>query len=165
MGHKATVFETILLGRKPYLGWHVQQSDIEQVEKTISYFGLEAFANRSIVQLSGGERQKVFLARALAQEPEYLLLDEPINNLDLSSQYEFMNLLQKVCTEQKIGMLIILHDIDLALRYCNEFFLLKDTKTINIHDKEEFTEEIITEIFDIDVRFIEYEGQRLIMYN
>ena len=88
--------------------------------------GLEALRLRPVDELSGGELQKVMLARALVQQPKVLLLDEPTSNLDPRNQYEMMKLVHTVADEKNITVLVVIHDLSLALRFCDRFLLMKD---------------------------------------
>ena len=115
---------TLLLGRKPYIKWGVSQEDRRMVDDTLRRMGLEDFAMRYLHQLSGGEQQKVLLARALVQQPKLLLLDEPTSNLDLRNQYEVLSLVRQVCRERNITAILVIHDLNLALRFCDRFVFL-----------------------------------------
>lgn len=121
---RMTVYETLLLGRKPYIKWGVSQEDRRMVDDTLRRMGLESFAMRYLHQLSGGEQQKVLLARALVQQPKLLLLDEPTSNLDLRNQYEVLSLVREVCRERNITAILVIHDLNLALRFCDRFVFL-----------------------------------------
>lgn len=121
---RMTVYETLLLGRKPYIKWGVSQTDRRMVDDTLRRMGLEGFAMRYLHQLSGGEQQKVLLARALVQQPKLLLLDEPTSNLDLGNQYEVLSLVREVCRERNITAILVIHDLNLALRFCDRFVFL-----------------------------------------
>lgn len=121
---RMTVYETLLLGRKPYIKWGVSQEDRRMVDDTLRRMGLEGFAMRYLHQLSGGEQQKVLLARALVQQPKLLLLDEPTSNLDLGNQYEVLSLVRQVCRERNITAILVIHDLNLALRFCDRFVFL-----------------------------------------
>ena len=125
---QTTVFDCVLLGRKPYIKWGVSQEDLDLCTAMIQRVGLEKLQLRSLDELSGGELQKVMLARALVQKPKVLLLDEPTSNLDPRNQYEMMALVQEIAREQGITVLIVIHDLNLALRYCDRFYFLKDGK-------------------------------------
>lgn len=123
----ATVFETVLMGRKPYISWRASAADLEIVSRILKMLKLEDFTDRSLNELSGGERQKVIIGRALAQKPSVLLLDEPTSNLDLKHQLEIMNLI-KLQTENGISSIIAIHDLSLAGRYCDKIVLLNEGK-------------------------------------
>ena len=121
-----TVFDAVLLGRKPYIKWDVSSKDIELTEEILKVMNLEEYALRYINELSGGEMQKVVIARALVQQPRILLLDEPTSDLDLKNQLEVMKLIKEVSCAQNIASIVVMHDINLALRYSDKFIVLKD---------------------------------------
>lgn len=121
-----TVFDTVLSGRKPYLRWGVGKKDYEITEHVLAEFRLTALSARPVSALSGGERQRAALARALAQEPRILLLDEPTANLDLQGQLEFVRLLRGLAREQGKTVLASVHDLNLALRFADRVLLLKN---------------------------------------
>jgi iron complex transport system ATP-binding protein len=120
----ATVFDVVLLGRRPYLGWSVSSKDIKIVSEILSMLKLDELAMRNFNELSGGERQKVLIARALAQEPKILLLDEPTSNLDLKHQLEIMELVKRLAIERRLIVILVSHDLNLAARYCDRLVLL-----------------------------------------
>ncbi|MCL0065867.1 ABC transporter ATP-binding protein [Dehalococcoidia bacterium] len=124
----ATVFDTVLLGRKPYITWGLSQHDKEVVSDAISLMGLEEYTLRQFNELSGGERQKVLITRALVQEPELLLLDEPTSNLDMRHQIEVLNVIRWVAKAKGITVLMVLHDLNLASRFSDRVVMLKEGK-------------------------------------
>lgn len=121
-----SVFDAVLLGRKPHIGLEASKHDIEITGNIIKMLGLNDVAFRNTVELSGGELQKVIIARALAQEPRVLLLDEPINHLDIKNQLEIMTLLKGITQKMALTTVVVLHDISMALRFADRFLLLKD---------------------------------------
>ncbi|MDH7576530.1 MAG: ABC transporter ATP-binding protein [Bacillota bacterium] len=121
-----TVFETVLMGRKPHLSWGVGKGDLEVVGAVLQRLGLAGFAERYLAELSGGERQKVYLARALTQEPDVLLLDEPTSNLDVKHQLEVLELVRDVAKQQEKCVLMVMHDLNLAVRFSDQLLMLKD---------------------------------------
>ncbi|AIS33138.1 MULTISPECIES: ABC transporter ATP-binding protein [Methanobacterium] len=153
-----TVFDAVLLGRKPYIKWDVSRGDIELTEKVLKVMGLEDYSLRYINELSGGELQKVVIARALVQEPQILLLDEPTSDLDLKNQLEVMKIIKDVSSTQKIASVVVMHDINLALRYSDKFIILKDGQVFTTGGKEVITPEIIKETYGVDVHVTNYEG-------
>jgi len=121
-----TVLETVLMGRKPYLKWGVTKRDLEVVGQALKYMGIEDLAERYLDQLSGGQRQKVLLARALAQEPEVLLLDEPTSSLDIKHQLEVLELVKHRVQREKSTVVMVMHDLNLAARFSDQIIILKD---------------------------------------
>lgn len=119
-----TVYETVMLGRKPYIAWREGAKDREFVWKILSALGMNALAFRQVQELSGGERQKVSIARALAQNPNVLLLDEPTNNLDLRHQLDVLLLLRHLAHRQRITVIMAVHDLSLAARFTDKLLLM-----------------------------------------
>lgn len=146
-----SVFEAVLLGRKPYFTWTAAASDLHRVETALLLLGLDSLARRPTDRLSGGETQKVALARALVQEPKLLLLDEPTSALDLRNQVELLRLLRAVVREQQLVALLCLHDINLALRYADRFLLLREGRLIGDVRYEGLTPEMIEQVYGIPV--------------
>ncbi len=153
-----TVFDSVLLGRKPYIKWDATAEDRQIASDIIKKMKLEDFALRTVSQLSGGEAQKVMLARALAQEPKLLLLDEPTSNLDPRNQHEVLQLVKKIAQEHNICVAIIIHDLNLAIRYCDRFVFLKDSRVFSYGGFETMTPENIEEVYQMHVHIIEYMG-------
>jgi iron complex transport system ATP-binding protein len=153
-----TVFDTILLGRKPYIEWDSTSADKEIVCDILRKMNLESFALRNVSELSGGEVQKVMLARALAQEPKLLLLDEPTSNLDPRNQHEVLQIVKKIAEEHNTCVAIIIHDLNLAIRYCDRFVFLKDSRLFSYGGLETMTAENIQEVYRIHVHITEYKG-------
>ena len=149
-----TVFDSVLLGRKPYIRVEPTQNDMEITESIIRRMGLESFSLRYTDELSGGEMQKVMLARALAQQPKVLLLDEPTSNLDLRNQYECMATVREIALEENISVIIVIHDLNLALRYSDRYLFVKDGGIYAYGDRSIMTAENIREVYDIPV-FVE----------
>ena len=102
------------------------------------------------------------MARAMAQQPKYLLLDEPTGNLD-PDQHEMMSIVRIITSEQNIGTAIVIHDLNLAIRYCDRFLLLKDTQVHSFGGLEIITSELIREIYGIETDIIEHKGRKIIV--
>jgi iron complex transport system ATP-binding protein len=121
-----TVMEVVLMGRSPWLGrFDLERPlDIDAAQEALSVTGTAHLKNRPINALSGGERQRVILARALAQDPEILLLDEPTSHLDIAFQFEMMESVTALCRERGLAVLAVLHDLNLASQYCDELVLI-----------------------------------------
>ena len=160
---ETTVFDYVLLGRKPYIKWSLKQSDIDLCTKTLKNLGLYHLQLRKLHELSGGELQKIMLARALVQQPRVLLLDEPTSNLDPKNQYEMMNLVHKIAKEQNITVLIVIHDLNLALHCCDKFYFLKDGKGYSYGGIETITHETIENVYGINAKVKEFEHRKIVM--
>ncbi len=158
-----TVFDTVLLGRKPHITWDATKKDRQIVSETMERLDLEPFALRYVTELSGGEAQKVMIARALAQEPKLLMLDEPTSNLDPKNQHEVLSLVTEIAKEQEKTVMVVLHDLDLAIRYCDGFLFLKDSELFAYGDETVMTAENIGEAYGIPVEVVDHRGIRLVL--
>ncbi|NJM20545.1 MAG: ABC transporter ATP-binding protein [Richelia sp. RM2_1_2] len=122
-----TVYQLVGLGRNPHQNWwqwELDAQDRDKVESAIDAVGIEQFKNRPVERLSGGERQRAFLALALAQNPQFLLLDEPTTYLDLRYQLQLLELLKKLNLQQELTIITVLHELNLAARYSNRLAML-----------------------------------------
>lgn len=154
--NKITVFDAVLLGRKPYIKWDVTSKDLKLVEDTLKLLDLSSLSMAYTDQLSGGELQKVVIARALVQQPEILLLDEPTSNLDLKNQIEVLELVKDIIDRQRLAAVVSIHDLNLALRYANKFLLLKDGKIYDFGDKTIITSKSIKDVYGVSVVIEKY---------
>ena len=154
-----TVFETVLMGRKPHITWTETKEDKKIVAETLERLELGNFALRDINQLSGGERQKVYIARALVQQPKILLLDEPTANLDLKHQIEVLDLLYET-KRNGVAIIIAIHDINLALKYCDKILILNKGVIFASGGKEILSKENIEIVYGVKVSIIQ-RGDRI----
>lgn len=160
----AKVFDVVLTGRKPFISWKPSKKDVEITARILKTLHIEHIAMRDVDKLSGGQQQIVSIARALAQEPEILLLDEPVSNLDIRHQIEVMELLHKL-SEQGIIIIIAIHDINMAVRYASKYIMLKNGEIFAQGGKKIITKYNIEQLFDIKVNIIEKNGEVVIVPN
>jgi len=149
-----TVLEMTLMGRTPYLSLlgFEQPYDLEIAYEALSLVGVEHLATRSMDKLSSGERQLVMMARALAQKPSLLILDEPTSHLDLKHQRRMFDLLEKLKTERGVASLAVCHDLNLASEYADLVLILKEGKVAALGSpKEVLTEKTIGNTFGVHV--------------
>jgi iron complex transport system ATP-binding protein len=162
-GSRSTVFNTVLLGRKPYIHWDITQNDMAIAGQALETLGLSDYALRFLDELSGGELQKVIIARALAQQPEILLLDEPTSSLDLKNQLEVLSLIRQITREWSIAALVAMHDLNLALRFADRFILLKDKTIFAAGGQEVMTPENIESVYAVPVMIAAHNGSRVVI--
>lgn len=158
-----TVYDTILLGRVSRFGLVSTNDDKEVVDSIIEEMGLEANAFRNVNELSGGERQKVAIARALAQEPEMLVFDEPTGNLDIGNEQLILKEAKRLAKEKGITIIVAIHDINTALSFGDKFFLLKKGTLVNQGGEEIITPEHINCIFDVNVKVEYINGRKIVI--
>ena len=158
-----TVFDSVLLGRISRFGMKAGEEDYKAVEKLLEDMGLKEYALRNVEELSGGERQKIAIARAMAQEPKMMVFDEPTGNLDIANEQQILREAKRLAREKGIAILSSLHDLNRALAFGDKFFFLKNGVVKYTGGKECFTREIIRDIYDIDVRVLEVEGKKVIL--
>ncbi|HWQ75008.1 MAG TPA: ABC transporter ATP-binding protein [Syntrophomonas sp.] len=162
-GSRCTVFDAVLLGRKPYIRWDVTKKDLEITDQAIAALGLSGFAMRYLDELSGGELQKVVIARALGQEPELLLMDEPTSNLDLKNQLEVLQIIRGVTEERGISAVVTMHDLNLALRFADKFLFLKDGFVFAAGGPEVVTPATIENVYSVPVIIQNYGSQSVVI--
>ena len=158
-----TVFDSILLGRISYFGLKAGDSDYKAVEQILMDMQLEEFAFRNVDELSGGERQKIAIARAMAQEPKMMIFDEPTGNLDMANEQLIIREARRLAKEKNISILSSLHDLNQAMAFGDKFFFMKDGVVKYAGGREIITPEVIRDIFDITVQIREIDGQTVVL--
>jgi iron complex transport system ATP-binding protein len=157
------VIDTVLLGRKPYIKWKASGEDLGRAMEILCRLGLGQLALRSLSELSGGEAQKVAIARALVHSAKILLLDEPTNNLDLKNQIEVMELIRRIVKTQGLSAIIAIHDLDLAFRFSDDFLFLKDHRIYSLSKKEDLSAETIQQVYGVSVSLMKVAGRTIVV--
>ena len=158
-----SVFDSVLAGRMSYFGLKAGTEDIAAVERILADMDLEGFAARNVGELSGGERQKIAIARALAQEPKLLVFDEPTGNLDIANEQLIIREARRLAEEKGIGILTSLHDINQAIDLGDRFFFLKEGKVRYAGGPELITETVLQDIFEADVHIAEIGDKKIVI--
>lgn len=162
---KLTVRELVAFGRFPYSGGHLTQEDKAIIDKAIGYMELEEFQDRFIDELSGGQRQRAYIAMVIAQDTEYVLLDEPTNNLDIYHATNMMKIVRRLCDELGKTVILVLHEINYAAFYSDYICAFTDGKIAKFGTvKEVMTKETLSDIYNVEFEIMEIEGKPLSIY-
>ena len=154
-----TVYELVCLGRSPHKKWwelELNENDYMKVERSIDLTDMRTFKNKSIQSLSGGQRQRAYLALALAQDSKIILLDEPTTFLDIRYQLQFFELLKRLNKEEELSIITVIHDINLAARYCDRLAVMKEGELLGIDIPSKIlTKEMMVKAFNVETCLIE----------
>ncbi len=151
-----TVTDLALLGRKPHVTWSLSDRDLGIVQDAVTRMGISPLAAKFVDEISGGERQKAFIARALAQEPELFLFDEPTSSLDVKHQIEVCRIMQDVAHTEGKTVILAVHDLNLAYRFADRIVLLSEGSVIAEGEPDEvMTPRRIRDVYQIDIQFID----------
>lgn len=160
-----TVHDMVMLGRRPYMGWSFSREDHDIVHAAMARLGLMDMRGRFLNQLSGGERQKVMLARALAQQPRLLLLDEPTSALDIRNQYQVLKIVGELCRTEGLTAVVVIHDLTLALRFCDRFLLMRDGQVYRCGGLEVLDKTALREVYGVDAEPVMVNGRHIVLVN
>lgn len=151
-----TVFDIVLMGRTPHLGRLDRETskDVEVAKKAMTITNTQHLADRLIDEVSGGEKQRIIIARALTQEPKILLLDEPTLHLDINHQLEVLELIKGLAIKNRLIVVWVSHDLNLANRYCDRLMLINSSKIHSIGKPQEvLTRDNIEDVYNIEVEY------------
>jgi iron complex transport system ATP-binding protein len=152
------VLDAVLLGRRPHIRWDTSQDDIDRTIAVLESLNLTSLANRHTDELSGGELQKVAVARALVQDPQVLLLDEPTSNLDLRNQVDVLSVIRDAALTRRVAVILTIHDLNLAIRNADRFLFLADGQVRAAGGTEILNAGMIGDVYGIPVSMGRIDG-------
>jgi iron complex transport system ATP-binding protein len=159
------VRDLVAFGRYPHSGGRPTIEDKEHIERALEQLDLLPMADKFVDELSGGQRQRAFIAMVLAQDTEYLLLDEPLNNLDMRHSVEMMRLIRRLADELGKTVVVVIHDINFASCYSDTILAMRDGRLLHQGSPAEIMRpEVLRDIYEIDIRIEEIEGNRIGVY-
>ena len=162
---KLTVRELVAFGRFPYSGSHLSDEDEAMIDKAIMYMELKEFENSYIDELSGGQRQRAYIAMVIAQDTEYILLDEPTNNLDIYHSSNMMKIVRRLCDELGKTIVLVLHEINYAAFYSDYICAFSNGKISKFGTVEEvINKETLSDIYKVNFEIQEINGKPLSIY-
>ena len=162
---KLTVRELVSFGRFPYSQGRLTQEDKQMIDEAISFLNLKELENDYVDELSGGQRQRAFLAMVVAQDTDYVLLDEPLNNLDMKHSVQIMKILRELCEKKGKTIIIVIHEINFASYYSDYIVAMKEGKIKHFDTTQNIIQpKILKEVFDIDFEIIEKDQKRICNY-
>lgn len=161
---RLTVAELLMFGRYPYHQGRPKQIDVDKVNEVMQRFELEAFANRYLANLSGGQRQRVLIAMIVCQDTPYVLLDEPLNNLDMYHAGKLMRIVRNLAHEQQKTVVIVLHDINQTAQFADTVVMMKSGQVLGIGKPVDVLNvENIRELYGVNVTVLEHQGRPVIV--
>lgn len=162
-----TVEEVVAMGRYPYMSRFaiLSEEDNALVQMALEETNLIPLKDRFVNELSGGELQRVIIARAIAQDTDIIVLDEPISHLDIHYQYGIVTLLKRLCREKKKTVITVLHDLNVTMNHCDHIFLIKDGKVMTQGEPlKVLTEEVVQKVYGLNVKIVETEEEKWITW-
>ena len=162
---RLTVRELVAFGRFPHSQGRLTAEDQRHIEEAIAYLRLEPYASRHIDELSGGQRQRAYVAMVMCQDTEYVLLDEPLNNIDMRHAVEMMQLLRRAADEKGKTVVVVLHDINFASCYSDHIVAMRGGKLACQGAPAELVrDEVLAGLYDMQIKVHEVDGQRICVY-
>lgn len=162
---KLTVRELVAFGRFPHSKGRLTALDNEKITEALTFLGLLDLAEETIDSLSGGQLQRAYIAMVLAQDTEYIFLDEPLNNLDMNHAVQLMKTIRQLVDEKGKTVIIVLHDINFAASYADEIVAMKNGEIFKTGATEDIiVKEVLDELYDMSIRVCELEGKRFCLY-
>lgn len=160
-----TVEQLVNFGRFPYSKGRLNEADRAQVEYALELLNLKEIRHRYLKTLSGGQRQRAYVAMTIAQDTEYILLDEPLNNLDMKHSVQIMKTLRQLAKSLNKTIVVVIHDINFASCYSDDIIALKDGEMVKASTKDDvIQEDTLKTLYDMDVKIENIRGQRICVY-
>ncbi len=165
LGSRLTVRDLVLFGRFPHSRGRPTAADHDHVRRSLAYLDLEPLADRFLDELSGGQRQRAFVAMVLCQDTDYVLLDEPLNNLDLKHAIAMMRLLRRTADELGTTVVVVLHDLNVAACYSDHLVAMRDGVVVHQGPPSALmTPETLRDVYDVDVAVHRIDGRPIAVY-
>jgi iron complex transport system ATP-binding protein len=162
---RLTVRDLVGFGRYPHSQGRLTAECREQIEAALGFLDLVPLADRFLDELSGGQRQRAYVAMVLCQDTDYVLLDEPLNNLDMKHAVSMMRQIRRAADTLGRTVVIVIHDINFASAYSDRIVAMRDGRVVHAGTPEEImTPEVLRDVFDLDVRVEEVAGSRIGVY-
>ncbi|MEG9475570.1 ABC transporter ATP-binding protein [Mannheimia indoligenes] len=163
---RITVKDLLMFGRYPHHQGRITQQDHNIVEEALERFDLVDFSHRFLNELSGGQRQRALIAMTFCQQTNYILLDEPLNNLDMFHARELMKLLRQLTDELALTVVMVVHDINIAAAYADTIVAMKNGTIEKIGSPQQIiTNENLKAVFNLDADVVEYQGKPLVIHH
>lgn len=161
-----TVRELVAFGRFPYSQGKLDANDQQVIDQSINYLDLGTIQHKYLDELSGGQRQLAFIAMVMAQDTDYIFLDEPLNNLDIKHSLQIMATIQRLAHELNKAVVVVIHDINFASCYSDYIIALKKGEVVATGSVESVIQEsVLSEIYETPFRVLEIEGKRMCLYH
>ncbi|MFS0784366.1 ABC transporter ATP-binding protein [Bacillus sp. 1P06AnD] len=162
---RLTIRELVSFGRFPYSQGRLKKDDWEKVDEAIAYMELTDLQDKYLDQLSGGQKQRAYIAMVIAQDTEYILLDEPLNNLDMKHSVQIMKILRRLVNELDKTIVIVIHDINFASCYSDYIVALKDGRIVKEGPADDIiNSDVLREIYDMDIAIQNVNCQKICVY-
>ncbi len=162
---RLTVKELVSFGRFPYSKGKLTKEDKKHIDDAIKYMGIEHLQDRYLDELSGGQKQMAFISMIIAQDTEYIFLDEPLNNLDMHHCVKIMKNIKKLAREKGKTIIIVIHDINFVSLYADHIIAMKDGKIVENNKKDEVIKEnVLKEIYNMDIQVKNIDGKNICLY-
>ncbi len=160
---KITVFDAVLMGRYPHIRFTATKQDLKKVGSVLEQLNLTHMTLKNLYELSGGELQQVAIARALVQETDILLLDEPTSSLDLKNQTRILSLVRHIVRDHNLAVIMTMHDLNSALRYADRYICLKNHTVFGAGEINKISPNLLTEVYGLPVEIIHHKGYPLVV--